>query len=132
MWRIARLGAMAHPRRMPNYEHHVFVCSNEREETAARPSCGHERGKRLRDALKDAAKAAGLKHRVRVNQSGCLDQCEHGPVVVVYPEAVWYGFVQPDDADEIVREHLVNNRAVERLRLPESCVNVKSCPHKQA
>lgn len=117
---------------MPNFEHHVFVCSNERDETAARPSCGQERGKRLRDALKDAAKAAGLKHRVRVNQSGCLDQCEHGPVVVVYPEAVWYGFVQPEDADEIVREHLVNNRPVERLRLPESCVNVKSCPHKQA
>ena len=75
-------------------------------------------------------KAAGLGNSVRINKSVCLDQCEHGPTVVVYPEAVWYGHVQPEDAAEIVQEHLVNGRPVERLRLADECVNTKTCPHR--
>ncbi len=63
---------------------------------------------------------------MRANKSGCLDQCEHGPTVVVYPEQVWYGHVQSTDVDEIVREHIVGGRVVERLRLPEGCVNTRS------
>ncbi len=59
-----------------------------------------------------------------------LDQCEHGPVIVVYPEAVWYGFVQPKDVDEIVEEHLIHGRPVERLRLAQGCLNTKECPHR--
>ena len=116
---------------MPNYEHHIFVCLNDRDESASRPSCAHENSKKLRGALKDAVKDAGLKHRVRVNEAGCHDQCEHGPVMVVYPEAVWYGFVHPRDAEEIVLEHLVHGRPVERLRLPDSCVNTDHCPHRK-
>jgi len=81
-------------------------------------------------ALQQAAKAADLAGRVRVNKSGCLDQCEHGPTVVVYPEAVWYGHVKPEDAEEIVREHLIGGRPVERLRLADECINTKSCPHR--
>jgi (2Fe-2S) ferredoxin len=82
------------------------------------------------------ARAAAATERSRagrqgaINKSGCLDQCEHGPTVVVYPEAVWYGNVQPEDAAEIVTEHLVGGRPVERLRLAEECVNTKSCPHR--
>jgi len=76
------------------------------------------------------AKAAGLAGRIRVNKAGCLDQCEHGPTVVVYPEAVWYGHVRPEDAEEIVSEHLVAGRPVERLRLADECINTKSCPHR--
>ncbi len=64
--------------------------------------------------------------RVRINKSGCLDQCEHGPTVVVYPEAVWYGNVKPEDAEEIVQEHLVGGRPVERLRIAEECMNTKT------
>ena len=116
---------------MPVFDHYLFVCLNERDESATRPSCGHKHSKKLRAALKDAVKAAGLKHRVRVNESGCLDQCEHGPVVVIYPEAVWYGFVHLRDVDEIVTEHLLHNRPVERLRLPDACVNTDSCPHRK-
>ncbi len=116
---------------MPKFEHHVFVCTNQRDESASRPSCGNERGKKLKGVLKDAVKAAGLKHRVRVNESGCLDQCEHGAVVVVYPGAVWYGFVHPRDAEEIVEEHLVYGRPVERLRLADSCLNTERCPHRK-
>jgi (2Fe-2S) ferredoxin len=116
---------------MANYEHHLFVCLNERDESASRPSCWNHHSKKLRGALKDAVKAAGLKDRVRVNEAGCLDQCEHAAVVVVYPEAVWYGFVHPRDAEEIVQEHLIGGRPVERLRLPESCIHATSCPHKK-
>jgi (2Fe-2S) ferredoxin len=116
---------------MPNYEHHVFVCVNERDDSASRPSCAHENSKKLRGALKDAVKAAGLKGRVRVNESGCLDQCEHGAVLVVYPEAVWYGFAHPRDAEEIVQQHLVGGRPVERLRLAPSCINTDHCPHRK-
>lgn len=80
--------------------------------------------------MSQLAKDAGLAGRVRINKSGCLDQCEHGPMVVVYPEAVWYGNVQPGDADAIVAEHLVGGRPVERLRVAEECLNAKSCPHR--
>lgn len=103
---------------MPHYEHHVFVCENRRAEDDPRGCCAAKGGVLLRNALKLAAKRAGLSGRVRVNAAGCLDQCEHGPTVVVYPEAVWYGHVTLDDVDEIVREHLVGGRPVERLRLP--------------
>jgi (2Fe-2S) ferredoxin len=116
---------------MSKFEHHVFVCHNERDKSGARPSCGHEHGKKLKGALKDAVKEAGLKHRVRINESGCLDQCEHGAVMVVYPEAVWYGFVHARDAEEIVQEHLVNGRPVERLRLADACLNTDHCPHRK-
>jgi (2Fe-2S) ferredoxin len=116
---------------MPNFEHHVFVCLNERDASASRPSCANEHSKKLRGVLKDAIKNAGLKHRVRINESGCLDQCEHGAVVVVYPEAVWYGFVDPEDAEEIVEQHLIQGHPVERLRLPDSCINTDHCPHRK-
>jgi (2Fe-2S) ferredoxin len=77
-----------------------------------------------------AAKDAGLKGKVRINKAGCLDQCEHGPTVVVYPDAVWYGFVTPEDVNEIVQQHLVEGKPVERLRLADECVNTATCAHK--
>lgn len=64
----------------------------------------------------------GLKN-VRANKSGCLDQCELGPTVVVYPEAVWYGGVKPEDVDEIIESHIVNGRPVERLIIPDAILN---------
>ena len=117
---------------MPLFKHHIFICTNERDESAARPSCLPQGSKKLKSVFKDAIKDAGLKHAVRANESGCLDQCEHGPVVVVYPEAVWYGHVHPRDVDEIVQQHLVHGRPVEHLRLPESCINSEHCPHRKA
>jgi (2Fe-2S) ferredoxin len=117
---------------VPEFQHHLFICTNERDKDASRPSCLPQGGKKLKSAFKDAVKDAGLKHLVRANESGCLDQCEHGPVVVVYPEAVWYGFVKLEDVDEIVSEHLLHGRPVERLRLPGTCLNTEHCPHKPA
>ena len=113
------------------FEHHVFVCTNVREPGSARPSCIHDGKGELQGLLKDAARAAGLGARVRINKAGCLDQCEHGPVVVVYPEAVWYGLVTAADVAEIVSEHLVEGRTVERLRLPATCLNTPICAHRQ-
>jgi (2Fe-2S) ferredoxin len=114
---------------MPVYEHHVFVCHNVRPEGAPRPSCTSDGKSDLFTQLQQTAKAAGLTN-IRINKSGCLDQCEHGPTVVVYPEAVWYGSVRPEDAAEIVEQHLVNGKPVERLRIDDECINSKSCPHR--
>jgi (2Fe-2S) ferredoxin len=113
------------------FERHVFVCHNTRPEGAPRPSCTADGKSEVFTQLQQFAKAANLGGRVRVNKAGCLDQCEHGPTVVVYPEAVWYGHVKPEDAEEIVSEHLVGGRPVERLRLAEGCINTKECPHRQ-
>jgi len=108
---------------LPAFERHVFVCQNTRPADAPRPSCTVDGKSELFVQLQ-------LGGKVRINKSGCLDQCEHGPTVVVYPEAVWYGHVQAADAAAIVEEHLVGGRPVERLRLAEECINTKSCPHR--
>ncbi len=116
---------------MPAFERHVFVCQNTRPADAPRPSCTADGKSELHAQLQQYANAAGLGDRVRINKAGCLDQCEHGPTVVVYPEAVWYGNVQASDAAEIVSEHLAGGRPVERLRLAEGCINTKACPHRR-
>ena len=93
------------------WQRHVFVCTSG---TYCPEIDGDGLGVHKR--LKKAVAAAGLGGQVRVNQSGCLDQCGFGPLIVVYPEAVWYWGVEPGDVEEIVREHLVGGRPVERLR----------------
>ena len=113
---------------MPLYERHVFVCLNNRPADAPRPSCTADGTSALHTRLQQLARDAGLASSVRINKAGCLDQCEHGPTVVVYPEAVWYGKVQPEDAEAIVKEHLVGGRPVERLRIADSCINSKTVP----
>lgn len=115
---------------MPVFERHVFVCQNSRPADAPRPSCTADGKSELFAQLQQLSKAAGIGPKVRINKAGCLDQCEHGPTVVIYPEAVWYGHVQAADAAEIVEEHLINGRPVERLRLADDCINTKSCPHR--
>lgn len=115
---------------MATFERHVFVCSNQREAGHPRGCCATKGGDAIREALKEALKKRGLNKRIRANKAGCLDQCEHGVTMVVYPEAVWYGFVTMADVEEIVDQHLVGGRPVERLRLPEGCVNTPACPHK--
>lgn len=76
-------------------------------------------GVQVRDRLKAELKTRGLSKTIRANNSGCLDQCEHGVTVVVYPEQVWYGHVTPDDIPEIVDKHLVNGEIVDRLLIPD-------------
>ncbi len=115
---------------MAKFERHVFVCTNQRDPSAPRGCCASDGKGEVHKAFKDAIEAAGLGCSVRANKAGCLDQCEHGPVVVVYPEQVWYGFVRAEDVPEIVREHLMEGRPVDRLVLPDTCVNTATCAHK--
>ncbi len=102
---------------MSYYSHHVFFCTNERDD--GRPSCGERCSAELRDYAKARIKALGLngKGKVRINMSGCLDRCDEGPTVVVYPEEVWYRLTTKEEVDTVIREHLQNGRVVERLRI---------------
>ncbi len=115
---------------MPLFDRHVFVCNNTRDPSNPRGCCSAKGGDEIREAFKRELKNRGLNKRIRTNQAGCLDQCEHGAVVVVYPEQVWYGGVQASDVPEIVEKHLVGGEPVARLQLAETCVNSASCPHR--
>ena len=105
---------------MTYFNRHVFFCLNQRDQ--GEDSCARQGAQAGFDRCKSRVKEAGLSGpgQVRVNKAGCLDRCSGGPVVVVYPEAVWYTFVDNDDIDEIVDSHLKNGRVVERLLLPPS------------
>jgi (2Fe-2S) ferredoxin len=100
------------------FRFHVFVCRNQRAAGAARPCCGEERGEAIRARFQQMMRRYGVEAS-RANKSMCLDRCELGPVVVVYPQGVWYRIEDVDhDVEEIVREHFVGGRVVERLLLP--------------
>jgi len=103
---------------MPSFQRHVFVCINERPADNPKGCCKSKGSVEIRDALKSQLTARGLSKIVRANNSGCLDQCENGVTVVVYPEQVWYGHVTVEDVGEIIDRHLVGGEFVERLMLP--------------
>ncbi|HEY1805161.1 MAG TPA: (2Fe-2S) ferredoxin domain-containing protein [Terracidiphilus sp.] len=117
---------------MPKFEKHIFVCGNQRPEGHPRGCCDPLAQGKLQKLFKQKLAERGLKGRVRANQAGCLDQCEHGPNLVVYPDAVWYGFVTEADVDEIIDSHIVGGKPVERLRLSDSCLNTSDCEHRRA
>jgi (2Fe-2S) ferredoxin len=102
----------------PFFRAHVFVCCNRRPEGHHRGSCAARGSERLRDYMKARAKELGLKG-VRVNMAGCLDRCEFGPTLVIYPEGVWYRPETTDDIDEILQAHLRGGGRVRRLMLTE-------------
>jgi (2Fe-2S) ferredoxin len=105
---------------MSYYARHIFFCLNQRDNGA--DACSVHNAQAGFERCKMRVKEAGLSGvgQVRVNKAGCLDRCAGGPVAVVYPEAVWYSFVDEADIDEIVESHLVNGQPVERLMLPDS------------
>lgn len=96
------------------YRHHIFICINERK-NSERKSCGEARGMELVSEFKKQIKEAGLNTEIRAQRSGCLDACDYGPSAVVYPEGVFYGGLTPADVTEIVQQHLINGKPVERL-----------------
>ena len=104
---------------MSYYQRHIFFCLNQREGENACAQHGAQAGF---DHCKSRVKGEQLAGPggIRVNKAGCLDRCAGGPVAVVYPEAVWYTYVDQHDIDEIVDSHLKNGRVVERLLLPAS------------
>jgi (2Fe-2S) ferredoxin len=102
---------------MSYYAYHVFFCTNLREDGS--DCCQRFDAQGIRDYAKLRCKELGLAGEggVRINTAGCLDRCAEGPVMVVYPESVWYSYVDREDIDEIIEEHLKNGRVVERLRI---------------
>ncbi len=102
---------------MACYRYHVFFCTNLR--TDGSDCCQRFDAQGMRAYAKLRSKQLGIAGRdgVRINTAGCLDRCQEGPVLVVYPEGVWYTYIDQSDVDEIIEEHLVNGRIVERLRI---------------
>jgi (2Fe-2S) ferredoxin len=102
---------------MSHYERHAFFCTNQR--SGGKACCGDHGASELRNYAKERLKALGLAGPggVRANACGCLDRCSEGPVMVVYPEGVWYTYFSREDVDRIIGEHLVNGRIVEALRI---------------
>jgi (2Fe-2S) ferredoxin len=103
----------------PYYRVHVFCCVNERPAAHPRGCCLAKGSQDLRDYMKARAKELRLR-QVRINASGCLDRCELGPTMVIYPEGVWYGYRTKEDVDEILEIHVVKGGRVERLMLQPS------------
>lgn len=101
---------------MSFYKHHMFFCTNIREDGIC---CDDHYASEMRNYAKQRTKELGIsgQGQVRVNIAGCLDRCSEGPVIVVYPEGVWYTYESREDVDEIIDEHLINGRIVEHLLL---------------
>ncbi|MDR3612526.1 MAG: (2Fe-2S) ferredoxin domain-containing protein [Candidatus Obscuribacterales bacterium] len=94
--------------RLDVYRKHVFVCLNEKP-------CGQAGSAEVLDTLRKEIAVRGLKKEIRINKAGCFDACGHGPLVVVYPDSVWYAHVKPEDCVEIIESHLLGNKPVTRL-----------------
>ena len=92
------------------------MCTNVRPEGHARGCCQDKQAAAFRAYLREKVAAAGLE-RIRINTSGCLDRCEHGPVMVIYPEGVWYSPKSTEDLDEIFEKHLKHDQIVDNLTL---------------
>ena len=113
------------------FEKHIFICTNKRIDGHPRGCCDPAGNEEMQKVFKKKLAERGLKGRVRANRAGCLDQCEHGPNMVVYPEGIFYGKVRIEDIDEIIESHIIGDVPVARLVLADSCVNAVSCEHKQ-
>jgi (2Fe-2S) ferredoxin len=100
------------------YQRHIFFCLNERK--AGEACCASHQAQQAFERCKSQVKSASLSGpgQVRVNKAGCLDRCSAGPIAVVYPEGVWYSYVDVADIDEIVESHLKNGQVVTRLLTP--------------
>lgn len=103
---------------MSFYNQHVFCCTNRRPPGHKRGCCAEKNAEELRNYMKAGVKALGLP-KVRINTAGCLDRCELGPTMVIYPAGVWYSCKTKEDIDEVIKEHLQGGKIVERLRLPD-------------
>ncbi len=102
---------------MSHFKHHVFFCLNQRE--PGENCCANHDSVAMQAYAKERIKALGLNGtgKIRINKAGCLDRCDQGPVLVVYPDNVWYTFVDRHDIDEIIESHLVKGVPVARLRI---------------
>lgn len=100
---------------MKRYNKHIFICENKRPDGHPRGCCSDKGSLEIRELFKKRLKELGLNSEIRANSAGCLDACEFGVSVVVYPEQTWYGGVTSGDVEEIIQSHIINGRPVERL-----------------
>jgi (2Fe-2S) ferredoxin len=115
---------------MPAFTHHVFVCGNVRQAGHKRGCCDPGGAQALREAFKEELKLAGLAKTTRANHTGCLDQCEHGPTVVIYPQGIWYGRVRREDVSRIVKRTILGGEIISDLVIADECLNNAQCPHR--
>ncbi len=109
---------------MKRFNKHIFICENERPENHPRGCCADKNSVVIREFLKKRLKELGLISSVRVNAAGCLDACEYGVTIVFYPEETWYGDVTINDVEEIIQQHILNNKPVERLLIKDKKFNL--------
>jgi len=108
---------------MKRFEKHIFVCENKRPDGHSRGCCCDKGSKEIRALFKRKIAELGLKSKVRANAAGCLDACEFGVTVLVYPEEIWYGGVTLNDVEEIIQRHILNDRPVKRLMIKDKRFN---------
>ncbi len=105
---------------MSRYKRHVFVCINQRAPGHPKGCCHEKRSEEIRNLLKAELNSRGMGAVVRANNSGCLDACEHGPTVVIYPEGIWYGKVTIEDVPEIIERTIIGGEVIQRLLIPDA------------
>lgn len=110
---------------MAPFTHHIFVCCNQRAPGHSRGCCDPDGSQKLRDAFKREIERRGLKAEVRANSAGCLEQCELGPAVVIYPQAIWYGHVTPEDVPRIVERTILHGETIADLKIADDWLNTK-------
>ena len=112
---------------MTTFTHQIFVCCNQRPEGHPRGCCDPTGSEALREAFKKGVKERKLGPLVRANTAGCLEQCEHGPTVVIYPQGIWYGRVRVEDVPRILEETVIGGRILDDLLIPDPCLNNPRC-----
>ena len=108
---------------MKRFEKHIFICENVRHAGHPKGCCAEKGSKELRQQFKKRLAELGLNINVRVNAAGCLDACEFGATVVIYPEQIWYGGVTVNDVEEIIQKHILENKPVKRLMISDKNFN---------
>lgn len=116
---------------MPLFTHHLFICGNQRSGSHPRGCCDPDGSGKLRAAFKACLNRHQVDGVVRANNAGCLDQCELGPTVVIYPQAIWYGGVTTDDVERIVVKTIMNNEILEDLLIPTEKLNSRQSLRKE-
>ena len=104
---------------MPSYKKYIFICENMRDPSHPKGCCGLKGGSELKKSLKQLLAQKGLNKTYRANTSGCLDMCEHGATMVIFPQGIWYGHVKESDLQEIVEDTLLKNKIIDRLLIKD-------------
>jgi len=104
---------------MPYYKKYIFICENMRDPGHPKGCCGLKNGPDLKKKLKQKLAVKGLNKVYRANTAGCLDMCEHGAAMVIYPQGIWYGRVTEKDLDQIIEDTLQKDKVIERLLIKD-------------